>query len=188
VAGARATISRTGCTGERGFEIFVPPQFAQKVWQGALDEGQDAGAIAAGLEVYDTLRLEAGWRRHGSDIDETTSVLEAGLASIVAWDKGDFIGRAELAQQNDLGLSRRLVGFEIEGEGIARPGDAVYLRDARVGAVTSGAESPQLMKAIGLAYLPIASTEPGSTFDVVDGGRRATARVVALPFYKRPKG
>jgi aminomethyltransferase len=188
VAGARATISKTGCTGETGFEVLVPPQSAVRVWQAVLGAGRDAGVVAAGLEAYDTLRLEAGWRKYGNDIDETTSVLEAGLAAIVAWDKGDFNGRAALAGQMEKGLTRRLVGFEMVDREIARPGDGVYLGGASVGAVTSGAETPHLNRAIGMAYLPIARAEPGFEFEVDVRGRFAKARVVPLPFYKRPKG
>jgi aminomethyltransferase len=188
VAGARATISRTGSTGEDGFEVFVPPQSAPKVWQAVLEEGADAGVVAAGLSARDTLRLEAAWRLHGADIDETTSVLEAGLEAIVGWDKGEFNGRAALADQKAGGLSRRLVGFEMVDAGVAHRGCGAFIGGVTVGIVTSGAEAPYLKKAIGLAYLPVAHTESATEFDVDVRGRRSRARVVALPFYKRPKG
>jgi aminomethyltransferase len=187
VAGARATISRTGRTGEDGFEVFVPPQSAPKVWQAILQEGADLGVIPGGLHALDTLRLEAGWRSCGADFDATTSVLEAGLESIVAWDKGDFSGRAPLAEQNEKGLPRRLVGFEMADAAVAYGGCDAWVGGVKVGNVTSGAETPYLKKAIGLAYLPIAHTEPGTEFDVDVHGRHAKARVVALPFYKRSK-
>jgi aminomethyltransferase len=188
VAGARATISRTGCTGEDGFEVFVPPQSAPKVWQAILQEGADAGVVVAGLGARESLRLEAAWRLFGADIDETTSVLEAGLESIVGWDKGEFNGRAALLEQRSHGLARRLAGFEMVDAAVAVRGCSVSVGGVEVGIVTSGAEAPHLKKAIGLAYLPMARTEPGTEFDVDVRGRHAKARVVALPFYTRPKG
>ena len=187
VAGARATISRTVRSGEDGFDVLVPPQSALRVWQAILQEGADAGVVPAGLRALDTLRLEAAWRLYGADIDETTSVLEAGLESIVAWDKGDFNGRAALAEQKAGGLSRRLVGFEMVDDAVARQGCEAYVGGVKAGIVTTGAETPHVRKAIGLAYLTIAHTEPGSAFEVDVHGRHAKARVVALPFYKRPK-
>jgi len=188
IAGARGMISRTGFTGESGYEIFVPPQSAVKVWQAILQEGRSAGVIPAGLGALDTLRLEAALRLYGNDIDGATSVLEAGLERIVAWDKGDFIGRAALAEQKAKGVSRHIVGFEMVDRAIARRGYDVYLDGVKTGAVTSGTRTPFLKKAIGLAYLPIARTEPGTEFEVDVRGRRAKARVVSLPFYKPPKG
>jgi aminomethyltransferase len=188
VAGARATISRVARSGEDGFDVLVPPQSALRVWQAILQEGGDAGAVPAGRDALGTLRLEAGWRLYGADIDETTTVLEAGLESIVAWDKGEFSGRAALAEQKAAGLSRRLVGFEMLDAAVAHRGCDAYVGGAKAGVVTSGAETPHLKKAIGLAYLPIARAEPGIEFDVDVHGRRARARVAALPFYQRPKG
>ena len=188
VAGARATISRTVLLGENGFDVLVPPQSALRVWQAMLREGADAGVIAAGLHAFDTLRLEAAWRLYGADVDETTSVLEAGMDAIVAWDKGDFNGRPALADQREKGLSRRLVGFEMVDAAVARQGCAAFVGGARVGVVTSGAETPQPRKAIGLAYLSIAHAEIGASFDVDVHGRLARARVAELPFYQRPKG
>ncbi len=188
VAGARATISRTSRSGEDGFEVFVPPQSAPRVWQAILQEGADAGVVPAGLRALDTLRLEAAGRLYGADIDETTTVLEAGLESIVAWDKGDFIGRGALATQREHGLSRSLVGFEMAEAVVAGRGCQAFVGGATAGIVTSGAETPHVGKAIGLAYLSIAHTEPGTEFNVDVAGRRSKARVAALPFYKRPKG
>jgi aminomethyltransferase len=187
VAGARATISRTGYTGESGYEIFVAPQVAVKVWDAILQAGRDAGVIPAGLGARDTLRLEAAMRLHGQDIDDSTTVLEADLEWIVGWDKGEFNGRAALAAQKAAGLSRRLVGFEMVDRAIARHGHDVYVDGVRAGAVTSGTQTPFLKKAIGMAYLPVAHTEAGTGFEIDVRGHRAAARVVPLPFYKRPE-
>ena len=127
VAGVRGTISRTGYTGEDGFEIFVPPSGAERVWDAILQAGQPAGVIPAGLGARDTLRLEAAMRLYGNDIDETTTVLEADLGWIVGWKKDDFIGADVLRRQKQEGVRRKLVGFEILERAIARHGYDVYV-------------------------------------------------------------
>jgi aminomethyltransferase len=141
--------------------------------------------IPCGLGARDTLRLEAAMRLHGNDIDETTSVLEADLGWIVGWKKTDFVGADTLRQQKAEGVTRRLVGFEMQDRGIARCGYDVYVDETKVGAVTSGTQTPYLKKAIGMAYLPVAHTANGSEFDVDIRGRRVRAKVVPTPFYKR---
>jgi aminomethyltransferase len=185
VAGVRATVSRTGYTGEDGFEVFVPPHSADRVWQALLDAGRDAQTLPCGLGARDTLRLEAAMRLYGNDIDETTTALEAGLSWIVGWGKADFIGASALREQRAGGVRRRIVGFEMVDRGIARHGYAIHLADARTSAVTSGTQTPYLKKAIGMAYLPIEYAADGTEFDVDIRGRRSRARVVPLPFYKR---
>src|SRR3989441_3873994 len=187
VASVRATISRTGYTGEDGFEIFVPPQSADRVWQAILESGKAADVIPAGLGARDTLRLEAAMRLHGNDIDETTTALEADLSWIVGWKKDDFIGAAALREQKANGVTRKIAGFEVLDRGIARQGYDAYVGDAKVGVVTSGTQTPFLKKAIGMAYLPAEHTAAGTEFDVDIRGRRTRARVVPMPFYKRPK-
>ncbi len=187
VGGVRVTMSRTGCTGENGYELFAPPQAAVKLWTAILQAGQPAGVVAAGLGALDTLRLEAGFLAYGRDFDGTTSVLEAGLEEIVAWDKGEFVGRPALAGQRANGVTRRIVGFEMSGPGVARPGCEVYVEGVGAGTVTSGAATPFLKKAIGLAYVPAACAKPGTTFEVDVEGCRERARVVSLPFYHRPE-
>lgn len=187
VAGVRATISRTGYTGEDGFELFVAPQLSDRVWSALLDAGEPSGLLAAGLGARDTLRLEAAMRLYGNDMDETTTVLEAGLGWTVAWDKGDFNGRAALSRQKTEGLSRKLVGFEMIDRGIARHGYEVYADGNKVGAVTSGTQTPFLKKAIGMAYVPIGVSTTDSEITIDVRGRRLRARVVPTPFYKRPK-
>ena len=187
VASVRATVSRTGYTGEDGFEVFVPPQSADRVWGALLEAGRNEGLVPCGLGARDTLRLEAGMRLHGNDIDETTTALEADLGWIVGWKKDDFIGAARLRDQKAHGVGRRLVGFEMLDRGIARHGYDAYVRDARVGVVTSGTQTPYLKKAIGMAYLPLDQSAPDAEFDVDIRGRRTRARVVPMPFYKRQK-
>ncbi len=185
VANVRATISRTGYTGEDGFELFVPPQSATPIWDTLLSAGQDAGLKPAGLGARDTLRLEAGMRLYGNDMDETTTPLEAGLGWIVAWDKPAFNGREALAQQREAGPVRKLVGFEVMGRGVARHGYAVYRGDTQVGQVTSGTMTPFLKKAIGMAYVPTELRASGTEITIDLRGRRVPARVVKMPFYKR---
>jgi aminomethyltransferase len=185
VANVRATISRTGYTGEDGFEIFVPPQSADRVWQAIVEAGRSIELIPCGLGARDTLRLEAGMRLHGNDIDDTTTAVEADLNWIVGWKKDDFIGATVLREQKANGVRRKLVGFEMIDRGIARHGYDAYAGGAKAGLVTSGTQTPFLKKAIGMAYLPIAHTAIDTEFDVDIRGRRTRARVVPMPFYKR---
>ena len=187
VANARATVSRTGYTGEDGYEIFVPPNMADRVWQALLDAGRPADAIPCGLAARDTLRLEAAMRLYGNDIDETTSVLEADLGWVVGWKKPSFIGHERLREQKEKGVSRKLIGFEMVDRGIARHGYPVVRNGQPVGVVTSGTQTPFLKKAIGMAYLPSDRTAPGTEFEIDIRGRRAKAAVVPMPFYKRSK-
>ena len=188
IAGVRGTLSRTGYTGEDGFEVFVPPQQAVRVWDAILEAGRDEEIVPAGLGARDTLRLEAAMRLYGNDIDDTTTVLDADLEWIIGWNKGDFLGRAALAEQKARGVASRIVGFEMVDRAIARHGYPVVIGGAEAGRVTSGTQTPYLKKAIGMAYLPAAHAAPGTEFEVDVRGRSARARVVPLPFYKRPRG
>jgi len=185
VANARATISRTGYSGEDGFEIFVPPNMADRVWQALLEAGRPAEVIPCGLGARDTLRLEAAMRLYGNDIDESTTVLEADLGWTVGWKKSGFIGEDRLREQKEKGTSRKLVGFEMVDRGIARHGYPVVAGDKRIGIVTSGTQTPFLKKAIGMAYVPTELAAPGTEFSIDVRGRPSAARVVSLPFYKR---
>jgi aminomethyltransferase len=185
VAGVRSLISRTGYTGEDGFELFMPPQSAEKAWNAILEAGAAAGIVPVGLGARDTLRLEAGMHLSGQDIDETTTVLEADLEWIIGWRKPDFVGRAALEQQKSAGLTRKMIGFEMTAPGIARHGYVAHAAGGE-GLVTSGTQTPFLKKAIGLAYLPIAATTLGTEFEIDIRGRRTPARVVSSKFYKRP--
>jgi aminomethyltransferase len=187
VAGVRGTISRTGYTGEDGFEVFVPPAAAERVWDAILQAGRAAGVVAAGLGARDTLRLEAAMRLYGNDMDESRTVLEADLGWIIGWKKADFIGAEALRRQKQEGVQQKLVGFEMLERAIARHGYDVYVDGRKAGVVTSGTQTPYLKKAIGLAYLPAGHAEPGREFDVDVRGRRLRAQVVPTPFYKRAR-
>jgi aminomethyltransferase len=188
VAGIRGTVSRTGYTGEDGYEIFVPPQFAPALWNALLQAGKAHGLIPCGLGARDTLRLEAAMRLYGNDMDDTTTVVECDLGWIVGWNKPAFLGHEVLRKQKAEGASRTIVGFEmVEPRAIARQGYAVRHHGVEVGKVTSGTQTPFLKKAIGMAYVPVALAAAGTELDIDVRGRAATARVVPLPFYKRPK-
>ena len=187
VASVRATVSRTGYTGEDGFEIFIPPQQADKVWLALIQAGEPFGLVPCGLGARDTLRLEAAMRLHGNDIDETTTAVEADLNWIVGWKKADFVGAAVLRAQKADGPARKIVGFEMLDRGIARQGHPIYAGDAEVGTVTSGTQTPFLKKAIGLGYVPTPLAAIDTEFDIDVRGRRLRARVVPTPFYQRTK-
>jgi aminomethyltransferase len=188
VCGARSVVSRTGYTGEDGFEVYTDPQAAPGIWAELLERGAPLGLVPAGLGARDTLRLEARMALYGQDIDDTTTAFEADLGWIVKLDKGEFVGRDALRRQAQAGVERKLVGFEVEGRAIARHGHRAFDGEREVGRVTSGTFSPTLEKSIGLAYLPPALWEPGSAFEVEVRTRRVAARVVETPFYARPKG
>ena len=189
VNGVAAIVARTGYTGEDGFEIFVAPDAASPLWRRIVEAGGPHGLLPAGLGARDTLRLEARMMLYGNDMDETTTLIEAGLGWIVSLGdaKGDFPGRAVLAGQKANGAPRKLVGFEMTERGIPRHGYPVFLGDEAQGAVTSGTYAPFLKKSIGLCYLPAARAGVGTEIAVEIRGRRTAARVVATPFYKRPR-
>jgi aminomethyltransferase len=188
VASIRATISRTGYTCEDGFEVFVPPQGADRLWDTLLSAGDAEGLRPAGLGARDTLRLEAAMRLSGQDVDDTTTVLEAGLGWTIGWDKTEFIGREALVRQRETGVTSKLVGFEMVGRGIARHGYRVLRNGEAVGRVTSGTRTPFLERAVGLAYVPREMAEAGTGLEIEIRERPVEARVVSLPFYKRDKG
>ena len=185
VADVPCLISRTGYTGEDGFELFCGNAYAVSLWRTLLDEGRSEGIRPAGLGARDTLRLEAGMRLHGNDIDASTNPLEAGLEWTLSLDK-DFLGRDAIVQARQRGPTRVLAGFKMLDRSIPRHGYAVVGNGQRVGTVTSGNVSFTLGYNIGMAYVPPPLAEPGTHFGVDVRGTAAPAEVVALPFYKRP--
>jgi aminomethyltransferase len=185
VAGVSCLVARTGYTGEDGFELFCPAAQAERLWDALMAAGQPEGIQPAGLGCRDTLRLEMAYRLYGSDMDDETTPLEAGLAWVVKLDKGDFIGRAALQKQKEQGLSRKLVGFQLTEPGIARHGHPVVRDGLPVGAVTSGTRSPTLKISIGLAYVPPALAAEGSALAVEIRGKPVAAMVVKTPFLSR---
>ncbi len=187
VLGQDAVVSRTGYTGEDGFEIYVKPQHAARLWNALLEAGRPLGLLPCGLGARDTLRLEAKMALYGNDIDDQHTVLEADLGWILKLEKGEFIGRDALARQKAEGVRRKLVGFEMIGRGIARSHYPI-LKDGRpIGQVTSGSPAPWLGKNIGLGYVAVEHSAIGTEFDVVIRDQPVRARVVQTPFYKRKR-
>jgi aminomethyltransferase len=183
VCGTPARIAHTGYTGEDGYEIYVAPAEAERIWNVLVK----AGAQPCGLGARNTLRLEAKMALYGHEIDASISPLEADLGWIVKLDKGEFVGRGALLKQKESGLKRRLVGFEMRGRGIGRDGYEVYLDGAPAGWVTSGSPAPSLNKNIGLCYLPVEHAQPGRTIQIMIRNQPVDAVTVETPFYKRAK-
>jgi aminomethyltransferase len=183
VLGQPGFLARTGYTGEDGFEVMVDPAVAVQLWRSLLA----SGVLPCGLGARDTLRLEAAMALYGQDIDDATTPLEAGLGWLVHLDrKGEFIGRSRLEEQKQLGVTRRLVGLQLEGRNIARHDYPVLHDGERVGKVTSGTLSPTLGYPIALAYVPTALSKLGQVLEVEIRGKGYPATVVKRPFYKSP--
>jgi aminomethyltransferase len=185
VAGLQCLVARTGYTGEDGFELFCAADEAPRLWGELMEAGRHEKVQPAGLGARDSLRLEMAYRLYGSDMDDATTPLEAGLGWVVKLDKGEFIGREALLRQKEQGLARKLVGFVLTDPGIARHGYPVVQEGRTVGQVTSGTRSPSLEIPIGLAYVPPALAAEGATFAIEIRGRAAAARAVKTPFYTR---
>lgn len=183
VAGVEDVIvSRTGYTGEDGFELYFDAQAAGEMWRALA---ANPAVTPCGLGARDTLRLEAGLALYGNDIDDTVTPLEAGLGWLVKFDKGEFVGRDLLARQKERGVPRRLVGFTTDERVIPRHGMPVFSDGEKVSEVCSGTMSPTLGIPVGTTYLPTARAKEGTKFEFEARGRRVPARVVKLPFYKR---
>jgi aminomethyltransferase len=187
VCGVPARIAHTGYTGEDGFEVYVDPGQAVRVWNELLQAGAEFGVKPCGLGARNTLRLEAKMALYGHEIDASISPLEADLGWIVKLQKGDFVGRDVLLKQKEAGVSRRLVGFEMRARGIGRDGYEVLLDGAPAGWVTSGSPSPTLGKNIGMCYLPAAHAVPGKSIQIMIRNQPVDAVTVDTPFYKRAK-
>ena len=186
IANVPCTVARTGYTGEDGVEIFCPMDGAVQIFRALVTVGTPLGLAPAGLAARDTLRLEARLSLYGNEIDETTNPLEAGLGWVVKMAKGDFVGRTALERIKTAGLSRKLIGFEVAGRGIARHGYPLLSKEGvKVGVCTSGSPGPTVNKNIGLGYLPAPMAEIGTQFEVDCRGRSVEAVVVKTPFYKR---
>ncbi|MFH5804817.1 glycine cleavage system aminomethyltransferase GcvT [Alienimonas sp. DA493] len=179
------TVSRTGYTGEDGFELIVPAESAEEMWHELREVGEPHGLVPCGLGCRDTLRLEAGMPLYGHELTTETDPLSAGLGFAVALEKGDFLGRDAIAAVREEGLKRVRVGFEMRGRRVAREDAAVLHNEAVVGRTTSGTHSPTLGKAIGMAYVPPDAAAEGTELEIDVRGRAEPAAVVPLPFYKR---
>lgn len=184
VAGRKAVISRTGYTGEDGFELYLEDEDTCHVWEALLKAGADDGLIPAGLGARDGLRLEVGYALHGNDIDDEHTPLEAGLGWIVKLDKGDFVGREALARQKEAGVPRKLVGFVMKERGFPRPGYEVRVDGRPAGQVTSGMHSALLEQGLGMAYVDADAAKSGTAIHVVIRDKEVAAEVTRPPFYK----
>ncbi len=182
VEGVEGIVSRTGYTGEDGFELYLPAEEAGTVWRALLTHGEDS-VLPAGLGARDTLRLEAGLPLYGNDLDEEHTPVEAGLGWIVKEKKGEFVGRGVLARQKREGVERKLTGVRLEERGFPRPGYPVLVGGAEAGSLTSGTVSPSLGYGIGLAYLPVEASEPDTPVEIRVRKRELSGRTCALPFY-----
>jgi len=191
VSGVDCLIARTGYTGEDGFEFYFDPQYSEQLWSDLLREGQSFGIAPCGLGARNTLRMEAAMRLYGNELDETTTPQEAGLGWICRLSKGRFLGSDALARQKEEGITRKLVGFEMLDKRIARDGYSVFVASPpsagrrEAGRVTSGGPAPSLKKNIGMAYVPLEASAPGTRIEIGIRGQQAPARIVAMPFYKR---
>lgn len=183
VDGRHAIISRTGYTGEDGFELYVGAADAAALWQTLLEAGAGEGLIACGLGSRDSLRLEMGMALYGNDLDEAHTPLEGGLAWVTKLDKGDFVGRDALKAQKEAGVTRRLVGFRLKERGFPRPHYPVSVDGNVVGEVTSGTLSPTLGEGIGMAYVPAELSKVGTEIGIVIRDQAIPAEVVKPPFH-----
>jgi aminomethyltransferase len=183
VAGVPGIISRTGYTGEDGFELYLPAAGTERVWDRLLAEGRADGAAPIGLGARDTLRLEMKYALYGNDIDQTTNPLEAGLGWVVKPAKGSFLGRDAIERVRAAGPRRRLVGFEMVDRAVARHGYPILHDDASVGEVTSGSYGPSVDRYVGMGYVPASLAAVGTAIAVEVRGRGQAARVVKTPFH-----
>ncbi|MEO8050894.1 MAG: glycine cleavage system aminomethyltransferase GcvT [Acidobacteriota bacterium] len=186
-SGVPARIARTGYTGEDGWEIYVAPEHAERLWNEILAAGAEFGIIACGLGARNTLRMESAMPLYGHEIDATTTPWEAGLDWIVKLGKGEFLGREALVKQKQQGIARKLIGFEVKGRGIARDGYEILTGGAGTGWVTSGGPAPALNKNLGMCYLPLHLAEPGNAIEISVRGRGVEAVTIPMPFYKRAR-
>lgn len=185
VSGVDSVISRTGYTGEDGFELYIAPEDAPRVWKSVLQVGANEGVTPVGLGARDTLRLESAYMLYGNDIDATTSPLEAGLGWTVKFGDTDFLGRTVMEQQKSSGLQRRMVQIEMLDRAIPRQHHAVWANGTRVGELTSGTFSPTFGRGVGLGYVRADYARPGTQVEIEVRGDRHPARVVKKPLYRR---
>lgn len=185
VDGVDMIVSRTGYTGEPGFELCFPREFSEQIWHAIMSAGAEFDIEPVGLGARDTLRLEMKYCLYGNDIDQTTNPIEAGLGWITKLDKGDFIGKQVIQQAKEQGVARKLIAFELEQKGFPRHGYKIRQGDKESGHVTSGAFSPSLEKGIGMGYVVTAASKVGTPIDIEIRGKRTPARIIKPPFYKK---
>lgn len=185
VSGVDMIISRTGYTGEAGFELCFPRVYSERIWQALMQAGAEFDIEPIGLGARDTLRLEMKYCLYGHDIDETTNPIEAGLGWITKLEKGDFIGRKAIQKVKESGPTRKLIGFQMDEDAFPRSGYGIWQGDRRLGLVTSGTHSPMLEKGIGMGYIAVDAAAVGTAIQIDVRGRRIPAHIVKTPFYHK---
>ncbi len=185
VSSIRCMVSRTGYTGEDGFELYCDSDQGESLWDRLMDGGSDLGLQPVGLGARDTLRLERALPLYGHELDDTTTPLEAGLEWVTKFSKASFLGREALLRQKQEGINRRLVGLELIEPGIARSHYPIFKQGQPIGAVTSGTKSPTLGRSVALGYVLREQSEVGNNVEVEIRGRKVEGRIVSLPFYRR---
>ncbi len=180
-------ISRTGYTGELGYELYfnATSENAKKIWEGIFEAGKEFNIVPIGLGARDTLRLEMGYCLYGNDIDKATNPLEAGLSWITALGKNNFIGKEKIIEEKEKGIKRRMVGFILQDKNIARHGYKIMKENKEIGEVTSGAFSPSLQRGIGMGYVAVENAKEGENISVIIRGKEASATIVSMPFLKK---
>jgi aminomethyltransferase len=184
VAGRKVILSRTGYTGEPGFEIYADAEDSEHLWYAIFEAGEEYSVEPIGLGARDTLRLEAGLCLYGNDLTEHTNPIEAGLGWVVKPESGDFIGKDIILAEEESGPQQKRVGFELLDRGIPRHGYNIIFSGRKIGEVTSGNQSPMLNKGIGMGYVEEEFSNPGTTFNVKIRTKEIPAKVVKMPFYK----
>ncbi len=183
VAGIDLLFSRTGYTGEDGFELYIRPENAKKLWNALMDAGEEFDIEPIGLGARDSLRLEMKYMLYGNDIDQNTNPMEAGLGWVVKLDKGDFIGKEPIVNMKKDGIKRKLVPFVLKGKGFPRKGYEIHKDNEKIGFVTSGTFSPSLERGIGLGYVEVEHSKKGEELDIIIRGNAEKAEIVKPPFY-----
>lgn len=178
-------ISRTGYTGEIGFELYFDISKSEKIWRAVFDAGAEFNIQPIGLGARDTLRLEMGFCLYGNDIDQTTSPLEAGLGWITKLNKMDFIGKEFLDKQNEIGVERKLVGLKLNEKSVARHGYEIFSGEEKIGIITSGTFSPSLENGIALGYVATSKSQIDTNLEIDIRGKKVSATIVSLPFYRK---
>jgi len=184
LAGASVIVSRTGLTGERGYELLLPADQSAAIWNAFLEAGKGFGLLPCGMTCRDMLRLEAGYVMYGNDIDETRSPVEAGLLPIVDLNV-DFLGRDAIVRRKSEGVKETIVGYELFDKGLPKPGATIFSESREIGIATSSVHSPHRRKDIGLGYVSVRYAQPGQEIEIEVKDQEIAAKIVSLPFYKR---
>jgi aminomethyltransferase len=184
LVGITTIVSRTGYTGEHGYELFVPSSHAERLWDAVLVAGRESGLLPCGQDSRDMLRMEMGYALYGNELDETRTPIEAGLERLVNFKK-DFIGKEALLKLKPEDTRQKLAGFMLLDKGIPREGGSIFSESREIGIVTSGSHSPHLRNGIGLGYVVSRYAQPGQEIEIELKDREIAAKTMELPFYRK---